>query len=131
MTPIGGKVGTGVIQDADCEAFFVQEGAFSEVETLFLLAVREIAGLLCRDRHGLRDRGGLDLAQMAGDVMAGEDFAHCRLLLGAAVEGVGQRVWKRQPGAGRSGSARRPFRMMRFRAASGSGTGIAGKSASV
>ena len=37
----------------------------------------------------MRDGGGLDLAQVAGDVVAGEDFADLGLLLGAAREGVG------------------------------------------
>jgi len=32
---------------------------------------------------------GLDLAQLPGDVMAGEDLAHCRLRLGAALEDAG------------------------------------------
>src|SRR6266446_4268725 len=44
---------------------------------------------LSRDRHGLRHGGGLDLAQMASDVVAGEDLADLGLLLGAALEGVG------------------------------------------
>jgi len=44
---------------------------------------------LRRERHGLRESGGLHLAQVAGDVVAGEDLAHLRLLLRAALEGVG------------------------------------------
>src|SRR6266849_4575448 len=51
--------------------------------------VREPAPGLRRERHGLRDRGGLHLTQVAGDVVAGEDFAHCRLFFRAALEGVG------------------------------------------
>ena len=48
-----------------------------------------LPGLLRRERCGLREGGGLDLAQVAGDVVAGEDFADLGLLLRAAVEGVG------------------------------------------
>ena len=44
---------------------------------------------LGRHRSGWRKCLGLLVAQVAGDVVAGEDFAHCRLLLGAAREGVG------------------------------------------
>src|SRR5215472_15084286 len=40
-----------------------------------------------RNRGGFAEGGGLDLAQMAGDVVAGH-LAHRRLLLGAACEGV-------------------------------------------
>ena len=44
---------------------------------------------LRRERDGLRDRGGLHLAQVAGDMMPRKDLAHLGLLLGAALEGVG------------------------------------------
>jgi hypothetical protein len=74
--------------------------------------------------------GGLYFAQVAGDVVAVEDFAHRRLLLRAAGEGVGA-VRKRQPLGGLIGLGTSPLRMMRFFAASGSGTGTADKSASV
>lgn len=40
---------------------------------------------LGRHSCGLRECRGLHLAQMAGDVVAGEDFAHCRLLLRATL----------------------------------------------
>ncbi len=42
-----------------------------------------------RYRCGLCEGRGLNFAQVAGDVVAGHDLAHFRLLLGAAVEGAG------------------------------------------
>ena len=86
---------------------------------------------LGRERHGLRDRGGLHLAQVAGDVVAGEDFAHRRLLLRAARKGVGA--------AGVEAAARGWVDRARHVALQddalarrlGSGTGTADKSASV
>src|SRR5258708_2386155 len=41
----------------------------------------------CRNRGRSRRRAGV--AQVAGDVLAGQDLLHLRLLLGAAREGVG------------------------------------------
>src|SRR5437899_7104607 len=44
---------------------------------------------LHRDGRGFLESGGLHLAQVAGDVVGGQDLAHLRLLLRAALEGVG------------------------------------------
>ena len=50
---------------------------------------------LARNRHGFGDGCRLHLAPVAGDLVAGEDFAHAGSSLRAALEGVGAAECKR------------------------------------
>jgi hypothetical protein len=77
-------------------------------------------------------RRRLGLAQMTGDVVTGEDLLDRRLLgVAQRSKASGQRVRNRQPEGGSIGLGTSPFRMIRLRSISGSGTGTADNSASV
>src|SRR6478672_4023638 len=66
------------------------EGVTAETaRKLAPVPARNLEAPLGRYSSGLHGCRGLHFAQMAGDVVAGEDFAHLRLVLRAAGEGVG------------------------------------------
>src|SRR5271167_128872 len=65
-------------------------GDFWAQKRLFPLTTRGILrGCYAGTAAACASTVGLDLAQMAGDVVAGQDLAHRRLLLGAPREGIG------------------------------------------
>src|SRR5262245_5839414 len=76
-------------QPADSKAYFIVINVIFDREAAFLPAVRERgAEHLHGQGRDLREHIGRHIAQMAGDMVAGRDLAHLRLLLRAAGKGI-------------------------------------------